>query len=114
MIASAVIITLLLAYTIYKFEFKYDPWVKVIEEHQRVSDSLRAEIESILINVQKKDSLLLGYMSSLDLTLEVLKKEAIKNGIVFNQNMARQDSIRLKYCEEMSKLGTDYKPAECK
>ena len=113
-ILSAAIILLLLAHLIYKFEFKYDRWDEIIKTHQRVSDSLRTEVESIVINVQKKDSLLLGYMSSLDLTLEALKKEAIKNGIAFSENLALQDSIRLKYCEEMAKLGTDFTPSNCK
>ena len=113
-ILSAAIILLLLAHLIYKFEFKYDRWDEIIKTHQRVSDSLRTEIESIVINVQKKDSLLLGYMSSLDLTLETLKKEAIRNGIAFSENLALQDSIRLRYCEEMTKLGSDFTPSNCK
>jgi hypothetical protein len=113
-IGSVVTVILLIAILTYKLEHRVSRWERTIEEHKRVADSLQTQIDNIIINVQRKDSLLLGYMSSLDKTLDAVKKEAIKNGIAFKENLATQDSIRQKYCEEMAKLGSDFTPSNCK
>jgi predicted RND superfamily exporter protein len=111
-IISAIVLFGLLAYSIYKLEFQYDKWDEKIKQHERISDSLKNVVRDMDIKVNKKDSILLTYMASLDKTLIELNKEALKNRDTVKTNLAKLDSLRLGYCREMEALG--FKPTDCK
>jgi hypothetical protein len=82
-----------------------------ISHYESVADSLRNAVEALNVNVHHKDSILLVYLASLDNTLEELNKESFKNKLAIRANFIKQDSIRARYCEQMSDL--QQKPDEC-
>jgi hypothetical protein len=87
-------------------------WKKRISHYQDVSDSLGAIVQGIDTRLQKKDSMLLLYIASLDKTLEELNKETNKNKQIIKDNFSKQDSILSEYCRQMA--GLDQKPDICK
>jgi hypothetical protein len=87
-------------------------WTKRISDLEKRADSLSKVVDAIDIKLNKKDSILLTYMASLDKTLEELNKETQKNKKTLETNFAKQDSMRLEFCRQMAELGQ--KPDDCK
>jgi predicted RND superfamily exporter protein len=108
---SLIAILVLAAYTIYKIEFRPSPWEDKINHYKKVADSLGQVVKTIDLSVKKKDSIILKYMSSLDVTLHELNKETFKNKTIVTKQLGELDSSRVSYCRELAKLGL--KPDDC-
>jgi peptidoglycan hydrolase CwlO-like protein len=111
-LALVLVVTIATGYLFYRNNANDDHWNERINHYGKVSDSLQNELNAIDARLQKKDSMLLFYMASLDRTLEELNKESNKNKETIKQNFSKQDSILAEYCRQMVDL--DQKPEGCK
>lgn len=111
LIVTLVAVVGLAIYTIYRLEVKPSDWDAKINHYKKVADSLGQVVRTIDTSVKKKDSIILKYMSSLDVTLHELNKETLKNKAIVTSQLSKLDSSRLSYCRELAKLGL--KPDEC-
>jgi hypothetical protein len=84
---------------------------KRIKQYEKTTDSLRYVVSEIDATVQHKDGILLRYLVSLDNTLEELNKESAKNRSAISSNFVAQDSARVAFCREMTRL--EQNPSEC-
>lgn len=111
LITFFVVYTAALGYLFFKDEgHDDDVWQQKIDRHTFVADSLSEVIEEMDRRVYAKDSILLGYMQTLNKSLYELDREASKDKAMLNQNEQKQADLLKAFCERMADL---HKPDFC-
>lgn len=87
-----------------------DEWQRKIDRHAAIADSLHNVVKEIDQRVYRRDSLLVSYIATLNVTLVELDKEARKDRARIDSNERKQADALKTYCEQMRKLN---KPAFC-
>lgn len=87
-----------------------DEWQRKIDRHAAIADSLRDVVKEIDRRVHQRDSLLVSYIATLNVTLVELDKEARKDRARIDSNERKQADALKAYCEQMRELN---KPTFC-
>ena len=104
------LLTTALGYLYLSVDDRDEEWQKKIDRNKFVTDSLSKVVDEMEKRLYEKDSILLGYMQTLNKSLYELDKEAAKDKTVLNQNEEQQANMLKAFCENMTDL---HKPEFC-